>query len=567
MTQRTDLSTRLGGPNQLGAMVRSRHTAVVAVLVMAFSALVLVGSPAAAAPNIRVAITLLHIKALASAEEGACGDPDWYAKVWIGDSFFNNEDTDEQDALEGKPEIDIEWEFFVPDLDVATLDTPGRVPFRIEVHDEDGGLCFGDEHYDSSPSPNKEISGYIDLGNCTLHGPRADDFGYFGDCESVITQAGTDDDRAEVKFKVQVTPPASAPGLNIRCVHSRIWPQPGQPVTITATALDGALSPTILADNLEIWVNPNPDINSSRAPTAQAGGVGTLSHTFIPSDSFKGFTYGCRLTDNGVTIFSSWHRVTVGDPSPGFTFPKPAVPILYTGPRGSRIDVVFIVDRDTYNGALDNQFQTDVGSVITTSYYGFAPFLAAQDRFNFWLLPDNPGRADDANDGDCDHDLPVLWDDAYAFADTGAILHRKNQRDCALRGDRIFSGVVDPNVRSDALQVITHETGHQPFGLADEYCCDGGYFQQDEAPNVYAESDGDDGCEADAPSLGRAPAACREWVEPVSGWADPDWYTSEPADVTAGAANDDLMNDNGPAQAADLRRFNLMFAECGSAKC
>ena len=28
-----------------------------------------------------------------------------------------------------------------------------------------------------------------------------------------------------------------------------------------------------------------------------------------------------------------------------------------------------------------------------------------------------------------------------------------------------------------SLGTVLHETGHSPFGLADEYCCDGGYFE------------------------------------------------------------------------------------------
>jgi len=30
-----------------------------------------------------------------------------------------------------------------------------------------------------------------------------------------------------------------------------------------------------------------------------------------------------------------------------------------------------------------------------------------------------------------------------------------------------------------------HELGHSPVGLADEYCCDGGYFQSHPYPNIY----------------------------------------------------------------------------------
>ena len=59
---------------------------------------------------------------------------------------------------------------------------------------------------------------------------------------------------------------------------------------------------------------------------------------------------------------------------------------------------------------------------------------------------------------------------------------------------------------------MVHETGHSPFGLLDEYCCDGGYWQADDLPNVYGSLAE---CIADIPSLRdfdatRSPADCRE---------------------------------------------------------
>jgi hypothetical protein len=325
------------------------------------------------------------------------------------------------------------------------------------------------------------------------------------------------------------------------------------PVTITATALDGALMPTVVADELEIVAVRNISGVSERHPVAdrKVSGVNSTSVTFSPSEGGD-LVYGCRLRKGGTGLFTGWRRVDV---NPGSS--AEPIPISYTGPRSSRIDIVFVADRDTYPSARDPRFLDDVRRVIETSYYGFNDFLANQDKFNFWIAQAQ-GRADDANDGDCDHELPANWDDTFAFADAGAILHRKNQRDCALRGDRIFSAVVDTSVRSDALQVPTHESGHQPFGLADEYPPDGGYFQQDVAPNVYEDMAG---CVADAPALGRSATACRRWERPTDWWPDPDWFSSEPA------PNDVMYNNTGPANAADIRRYTLIFGDCASAKC
>jgi hypothetical protein len=515
--------------------------------------LVVLTPPASAAPNVKVSVTLQRIRALASSEEGLCGTVDWYAKVWINGEEFNNEDSPSQDELEGNSDISPDWEFS-KEVDVATLDQSdgvAKVPVKIEVWDEDGVLCLGDDQYDASPTASKAIEFSVGVAPCQVFMGGGGGSG----CGGSLISSGTDDDRAEVTFGVDVEEPASAPGLRIPCTHAPIMPQYGRPVTITATALDGAMAPTVVADELEIVAVMNVPGTSERKPVAdkKVSGVNSTSVTLTPTSGDGDLVYGCRLRKGGTTIFSGWHRV--GMTQRDLISDEP-IPVIYTGPRSSRIDIVFIPDSDTYTIFDDPQFLKDVAQVINTSYYGFNEFLAAQDKFNFWIMRDM-GRADDANDGDCDHEIPDNWDDELAFADAGAILHRKNQRDCALRGDRIFSAVVDPTVRSDALQVATHETGHQPFGLADEYCCDGGYFEQDTAPNVYEEPEG---CADDAPALGRTGAACREWERPTDWWFDPDWSTSEPG-------SNDLMNDNGQAQAADVRRFNLIFNDCNSAKC
>ncbi|MGW0808321.1 hypothetical protein [Nonomuraea sp. NPDC002799] len=507
-------------------------------------------SPAAADPIVNVTVTIKRITLLAG---GDCGDPDFYNRVWINGIYMDNEDSASQDDWEGHDDITPDWQFSKP-VDVAALATPGRIPIKIEVHDEDGGLCFGGEHYDSSPTADRYVDGYLDLAGCSVHDPRQLDGPYLGGCRTDIVQAGTADERVRLTFQADAKEPASAPGLNIRCTHTPAWPQPGEPVKIVATALDGELRPTVVADDLEIWVNLQANAATlAGSPFQSRHGVGSLTETFTPRADLAPFAYGCRLVENGVKLFSSWHTVTVGDPNPNFTFPKPAIPIIYTGPRDSRIDIVFIADKDEYSGPRDPRFITDVSDIIERSYYGFKEYLTRQDMFNFWLLPDNTGYASDATgDKDCDHGFPVLWDDIYAWADAGAILHHRGaQQDCAMRGDRIFSTLVDPG----QPRIATHETAHQPFGLSDEYV-GGGAFQADVFPNIYAELDD---CEDDAPQLGRTGDACYSW-EKEHWYGDADWWSSEPHP-------DDLMFDDGQARAADIRRFTYVFSGCEAAKC
>ena len=38
---------------------------------------------------------------------------------------------------------------------------------------------------------------------------------------------------------------------------------------------------------------------------------------------------------------------------------------------------------------------------------------------------------------------------------------------------------------SGEREILLHELGHSLFGLADEYCCDGGYWEAKPIPNIF----------------------------------------------------------------------------------
>jgi hypothetical protein len=260
----------------------------------------------------------------------------------------------------------------------------------------------------------------------------------------------------------------------------------------------------------------------------------------------------------------------VGDP-PGTFVEEPAVPVLFVAPRTSAIDIVFVADGTAYSGADDPQFFADVTTAIE-AYYGLPDFLVAQDRFNFWVSR-AVGLADTNAFGVCDHNTGQPLGSGIAFADVHAILHDRlpaNFRDCAPGGRRVFSASLN---RGNFPGLLRHETGHRPFGLADEYCdrrnppagsrCDGGYFEPDPFPNLY---EGRAGCEADAPNLldggvPRTAADCDSFDEDEAWFQLSDvWYVSEP---DAG----DLMVDNTLPRAADTRRIEWLLDRCRSSDC
>ncbi|MFD0784522.1 hypothetical protein ACFQZ8_11430 [Micromonospora azadirachtae] len=500
---------------------------VVPVLVSALLPVLVLSSPAAAADlNMTVRVTVERVEGHDFGE-----DPDFYSYVEIAGESFNNEDTPATDPFEDTYTIEPNWEF---SKQVAL--SSGTVPIYLEIRDEDGFLRFDDDIADLDPDgddpddptdndddTDQSLSFTVDLNTCTVTGDLN------GGC-GVFTSTGTPDESASIRLRVEVTEPPAAPGIRIRCMHTPLFPQVGDTVTITAEFLDGALTPA-RADTLEIWVNERtaPDVSATNSLTL------TYSHTITGGGSFS---YGCRGIDDSVPIFTGWRSVAAtagaGD----------EIPVLYTGSTYSRVDWVFVGDSDDYSGAADPQFQADVQQIIYNSFYSYDPFLVHQDAMNFWLQV-GTGQADPAEDG-CDHEVPDS-----GWADSVMVVHVDSFRDCAMGGSNVFSG------ENNSFSTIRHESGHRPFGLADEYCCDGGYYQQDVYPNVYEEPED---CADDAPDLGRTAADCREFEEEIENWDDFDWSVSDPA------AND-LMVDNTTAQAADIRRIEWYFAECRGAKC
>lgn len=525
-------------------------------IILGFSFVLPLAAPNAAADplDVKVSLTIERVRALDNFGQvtlcpptgcflfGIAEAADFYAVVTLDGEKFDNEAANGANGpFKDMDDISPNWEFS------KTVDiSRGEIPVKIEMWDDDSDdiLRLPDDQADLDPGLGRPLDLIVILAPCGVI------LDVTGACGVSHISRGTEEDSAEVSFRIEVIEPASAPGLRVQCLHSPLWPQLGQTVTITANALDGALAAKV-ADTIQIWV----DVRTAPARSD----VGTaLSFTAGPfATTATSFAYGCRVVDDGVPVFTGWRVVSIGDPAD-----SQAIPVLFTGPRSSRLDFVFLADQDSYpTGSTDPTFLGDARSVILNAYYSEDIFLSNQDKINFWLADVTA----DAEETGCNLDVPDAWDTAYSFADVGAILHTDNFRDCARSAERVFSS--EPT----SLRVVLHETGHQPFGLADEYCnlrpgatggsCDGGYFQADPFPNVYDEPED---CAADAPSLGRTAASCQEFVDPrvapFDWFPDRDWSVSDPA------AND-LMVDNRAPQAADIRRINWVFSECASARC
>lgn len=439
---------------------------------------------------------------------------DFYGVVAI-DGF----ELPETPVIDNDDSITPNWEF---ERLVDVSDT--AVPIRIRIFDEDGALRAGDDQADLVPGGDRGIDITLNLVDCTFTGDLS------GSCGDTITTAGTGDDSAEIVFTLDAVNPPAAEDLRVTCSHSPIWPQDGETVTITATLLDETLAPA-LADELEIHVD---DRNT---PAASDTFVSSTAHSFTASTGT--FFYGCGGEQTGLGVFSGYRRVTVGVPAATGN----AVPVYFTGEPDQRIDIVLAPDAGSFTGATDPAFQALFENWVTSELFASDVFVVNQDLFNLWVATDT-GTAGGftAMPRACNNTGPAGFGTTYGFAESVGILHTNTIRDCA-QGRRFSAGTTS---------IIAHEMGHSPFGLADEYCCDGGYFQPPTFPNVYTTQAA---CQADAPNVGRTAASCRSWVSTVDMNT---YWTSDPA-------SGDLMVDNAAAQALDIRRIAWVLNDAARA--
>lgn len=331
--------------------------------------------------------------------------------------------------------------------------------------------------------------------------------------------------------------------FDLFCLHEPLLPQREDNVTITLQAYEpfvtGQLRQATTVDQVEIWFGDNTE---PAAIEQGAGSVDSLSFRSLRVyDDF--FYYGCRAKIGSKSVFTGWRRVDVGSSDP-----DAPIAVSVTGPSSERVDIVFVADVDSYTGSDDPEFISDVEEFISNAYYKFSIYNQYQHLFNFWISRNMAeiGREDNTSEAERILVPPVDWEENYAFADAGAIIHTDSFRDFARNG--FFSTTNGSN------RTVRHESGHRPFGLADEYSGDVLTYESSTLPNVYESLES---CEQDTPNLDRVPADCRQFE---SDNYENSFFTSEPVE-------DDLMNDNRTPNAADLRKIEYMFEKCLEGKC
>lgn len=405
------------------------------------------------------------------------------------------------------------------------------VDMAIELYDADDPWS-DDDHCDIFAGEGRNLALRLDLETCAITGDVT------SQCNVYLETQGTGGEAATIGFRVDVDN-FLTPGVQVRCTHDPIKPQPGDTVTISAEVFDDDFT-QLAVSQVEIYVDP------MTAPVATATNADWTIFSITPT--VNEFSYYCRaVTASNAVEETPWHVVPVG-------YNRPVIPVVYTTEnRTNALDVVFIADRNSYSGSNDTQFLTAVADMIRNGFYGENIFLKGGARTNFWIARDTGevGPGDACKLGGPDH-----WGDStFAFANVGVIV-TTGAGGCARRSRRLLS------VTAGDFNVVRHEVGHAPFGLADEYDKNGGsscYFQPDPNPNIY-ETEGD--CHDDLANLNRVGSTCRRFEVNYPPVCDGPgiWWTSEPA-------TNDMMNDNLEPQAADLRSINYYFDQCGKGGC
>jgi len=194
------------------------------------------------------------------------------------------------------------------------------------------------------------------------------------------------------------------------------------------------------------------------------------------------------------------------------------------------IDVVFVPDDDYGDLSVTANrqvFLNDVADMIDTGFYENNAIVNNISLFNFWFTTVTGNVGPPAAGRICP---TVTWPDLpdAAFAEVKVLLHPNVLRDCA-GGSFVTS---EPT----SYRTVVHEFSHGAFGLPDEYCCDGGYWNI--PPILYTSSAA---CNADPVNVGWR--NCQSYTA-NSGSV---WWRSEDTIIDIMSSDDDTVWEYGPA--------------------
>jgi hypothetical protein len=182
-------------------------------------------------------------------------------------------------------------------------------------------------------------------------------------------------------------------------------------------------------------------------------------------------------------------------------------PMLIHGPSRDKIDILFIPDLDYAEVQFPKmEMIENFWFLIEEGYFDITAFGRNRCKFNFWYY--NDAYADYRWDGaNTVHILPPGFEETCEFKDSTVIVFHKEPGDRASSSGPVLSTYVGDK------DTVVHETGHNIFGLLDEYCCDGSYreYFSWRYPHIW---DRKSDCEDESSNLG----GCYEFCPDVRCW-------------------------------------------------
>jgi len=155
------------------------------------------------------------------------------------------------------------------------------------------------------------------------------------------------------------------------------------------------------------------------------------------------------------------------------------------------IDIVLVPHTSYQNRLAD--FRTDTVNAVRDGYFAIdalsVDVIAGgyKDKINFYRYVGGFGTEGKC----CETTMPNnFWTEAW-FADSAGLISNKSNQgicSCANQHGPPSQWAADFSYGSPdkTWEAVIHETGHAVFGLSDEYCRKGPYWQNDEATNVWS---------------------------------------------------------------------------------
>jgi hypothetical protein len=215
------------------------------------------------------------------------------------------------------------------------------------------------------------------------------------------------------------------------------------------------------------------------------------------------------------------------------------IPLLVHGSAETKIDIVFVPSKTTYNCNLktkipidtytgDRQrFINDVNSKISTLFFRLDNLTSSgvglpvdyYDRFNFYYYWD-PDNFADAFDG-CAGKLPDQFRKNAPETDVAIILYPSYlgfYSDISCEPNACANGLGPGSgswlkAPADSSMIFLHESGHVVFGLIDTYCGETYYRENTPFPNVWSTQDA---CIKIAEHERWNTSGCRQITKPAS---------------------------------------------------